>query len=1441
MTETAIIEKARKPKAIQEAPVHVTRSVFRFWDPSGFSPEQWRLISREPVNKMAQQFIKRELAALDFEIVSERHDDPRVGEYKARWDDIFEDGDGFYLWLFRILDDTMTLTFGGGSEISRSDDRLDWVQHVDAATLLPTYDKRQPYVQVNPDNWVDRIYFRKGDLARLRYGPRPEIHYKEWQLSPTEEALLPIEALSKIYLYYMQELTDTPAMGILDVMDMTYEEVTKWSKDFREMMQGSDPLKIPILYEHTVPAKWIPFNRSPADLNIPDLFKRFAEILLGKYGLSIGDLRLFEHESTKAGERVSQMVTERSGVGYWAALIAKHITRLLPSGLTFKFKQPRPEREKIVAERKLTQLAMLQAAAGQKQLISVEDAVEEATALEIFNTQVTPKEEKEQEDIFGPMGGQDGGKPPQFGNPTQEETDQKEDTDLAKSLVDVRDFVTKALTQGWRHPEPPAGERLGALMRVSFAKSAQKADKEQIEDIEELIRTSLEVLGPDAEVKAEAQPSNGRLEDNPYPFESADPLEKGGPGSGNWAHAGRPGKRGGSAGGGGLAAIGGKQAHTRAERQALSRKKTGKTGWIGGKPPSAATMTATVRARQAATRAAAAGRAARVSASTAEGHETEAFGQDPNKKYAFKMKVVELDSLVASNKTSGEINPDYDQTLQPRIRDRAASELQIDNMARNLQPEALTWDFHQLDKGAPIIGGDRMVESGNGRTLALQRARDNYPEQWDDYQKSLQDNLETHGIDPADVSGMRNPVLVRERITDVDRAEFAQEANQAAVLQMSPLEKAKSDQRLITDASMNNLTVGEGQSVDQALRSSANAGFVKTFVGALPPNEAAGIMRGDGTLNRMGLWRVKAAMFSKTFPGDAGDRLADTFFESVDHTTRNFENAMGDSLPRLARAEALITSGQRSADLSLATDISKAIDMHARLKESGLSARDYVAQGSLWAKELNGTQERLLVSFADNSRSRSGIRNMLNTYADTIINAPNPDQGTLFAGAGVTQQDVLNAMLGAPVGKSDAIDQAMDIVAKMLEKGGPTSGNWAHAGNPPHRGGSAAGGGLAAIGVRSGHSAHDKLGIVTARRREVGTKVKMPAVRTKAKWQAHKAKEKAADAAYANKQARRKAQEEAERTGKGIRTGAEARKQLLEEAPQRQIKVDAAHNAYQGKRIAVEAATKHLQMNANERFHYETIDGRRTLASHWEATGGNSQKAIDNLAADLVSLQAEKTQAFDAWSQEKTEYKDWMRGMVAANDPIQVPVKYASRGVAGARKDVWDEGQRSFSRLVSQEVFVDGMGMEFKKGGSGRSQYTDHNRTVSLTTTANAGVVVHEMGHGLEGQSPLVRNNAFNFFNYRTQGQTMERMSTLTGLGYRASEKAIPDKFMHPYMGKVYQVGRGSRAIRATEIISMGLEEMHRDAATFARKDPQMFDFVYDTVRGRRWSAPNEG
>ena len=511
-------------------------------------------------------------------------------------------------------------------------------------------------------------------------------------------------------------------------------------------------------------------------------------------------------------------------------------------------------------------------------------------------------------------------------------------------------------------------------------------------------------------------------------------IIKGSGRSGNWGHRGRPGARGGSSPGGGHAAVGAKTGQSAREIKEIARRSSriagAKPKWTV-KPKTAAGIRGTILARKRAEAVAMARRQAR-DENQAIGSETEAFGSDPRNRYQFRNRVVSLDSLVASNKQSGEINPDYDPELQPRERSRQASEMQIDNMARNMQPEALTWDFHQLDKGAPIVGEDHMVESGNGRVLALQKARDAYPEQWENYQKTMGENLEAAGIDPAKMANIKDPVLIRERITPVDRAEFAREANSAGVLQMSPLEKARNDARMITDDSLTNFTVAEGQSIDQALRAPANQNFVRSFVGGLPPNESAALQRADGSLNRMGLWRVKAGMFSKTFPGEPGDRLADTFFESVDHTTRNFENAMGDALPRLARAEGLITSGQRAPGLSLAGDFSAAMDMHARLKETGVSARNYVAQTSMFGRELTSSQERLLVHFSDASSSRKAIRETLVRYADAVEKSPDPRQGAMFGAGTMTKEDLLAQVLGTEKG----ITAVMGILHRRLETSG---------------------------------------------------------------------------------------------------------------------------------------------------------------------------------------------------------------------------------------------------------------------------------------------------------------------------------------------------------------------------------------------------------------------
>ncbi|KAB8142955.1 hypothetical protein F8S13_11980 [Chloroflexia bacterium SDU3-3] len=391
--------------------------------------------------------------------------------------------------------------------------------------------------------------------------------------------------------------------------------------------------------------------------------------------------------------------------------------------------------------------------------------------------------------------------------------------------------------------------------------------------------------------------------------------------------------------------------------------------------------------------------------------ETRAFGADPNKVYRFRYRLVDLDQLVTSNTDTGGINPAYDARLQPRMRDRAASQQQIDRVARAIVPESLLWDFHALDKGAPIIGADRQVESGNGRVLALRRARAAYGDQWDAYQAKLRATLAERGLDAAELEGMAAPVLVRERLDEVDRAAFAREANAPPVLQLSTLETALVDSQRMTEASLLQLQVREDQSIDQALRTKANAPFVRAFADTLSDNEQAILMRKDGTLSQMGIWRIKAAVFTKVFPGASGQRLAETFLESLDSNIKNYESAIAGTLPALARAQALISSGQRAADLDLVADASAALDMLARLREQELPPAVYVEQATMFDRELTPTQERLLLYFDTMGRSQKKIRAFFTSYAQLIEDAPAVGQADLFGPVTLSRDQLLDRLI----------------------------------------------------------------------------------------------------------------------------------------------------------------------------------------------------------------------------------------------------------------------------------------------------------------------------------------------------------------------------------------------------------------------------------------------
>ena len=112
----------------------------------------------------------------------------------------------------------------------------------------------------------------------------------------------------------------------------------------------------------------------------------------------------------------------------------------------------------------------------------------------------------------------------------------------------------------------------------------------------------------------------------------------------------------------------------------------------------------------------------------AASNKTFALSADGTRHFEFEHKVVEAKDLITSHDPfTFEINPRFAQKLQPRKRERAATQIQVMRIAKELEPLSLLTDFRTFDRGAPIVGPDWLVESGNGRVMGYVRADKEYP------------------------------------------------------------------------------------------------------------------------------------------------------------------------------------------------------------------------------------------------------------------------------------------------------------------------------------------------------------------------------------------------------------------------------------------------------------------------------------------------------------------------------------------------------------------------------------------------------------------------------------------------------------------------------------------------------------------------------------------
>jgi hypothetical protein len=401
-----------------------------------------------------------------------------------------------------------------------------------------------------------------------------------------------------------------------------------------------------------------------------------------------------------------------------------------------------------------------------------------------------------------------------------------------------------------------------------------------------------------------------------------------------------------------------------------------------------------------------------------------------NNPVQFRYAAVPGDSLQTSHKDTGsalDVNPGYDQTLQPRDRSRMASLAQVDTLGRELNPTRLGASPTTYD-GAPIVGPDLHVESGNARTLGILRhtaAGDTSG--YGDYVRS---NAAAFGLDPAAVAQVKNPVLIRMRegqTTPEQRSSLAEEMGRSPIASMSTIEQATGDAKKLRSSGI----LSQLRPTESGDLGAENTGFARSFLRhVVPAAEHGTILQENGHLSAPGQQRIRNAILAAAYPNHG---VLSRMMESTDENTRAISRAMLAVAPHLADLQDKIASGELHK-LDIAPALAEAANTISHLREKGQKVKDFLAQQNMFGEDLSPVAKDLLELMDQHARSGKKLTDILKAYVDLAHKAGDPRNARLFEEVGdPTQEDILEAAVRTATGNTADLFGSTDAAAQQTE------------------------------------------------------------------------------------------------------------------------------------------------------------------------------------------------------------------------------------------------------------------------------------------------------------------------------------------------------------------------------------------------------------------------
>lgn len=360
MTDEAIVEKNLfEPLPTREvgqrstnlSDSYLTRFTPAWQRPIGWNTNMWRAwVMNQPVAIICRETLIANLLSLNWKITPKDMSlktelDATIKHYTR----LFEQGgnnpeleldySSLVEWIAADLLDT---PFGGVAEVGRKGDaengRVMWLKPLDAATMYPTLNKDFPAVQYY--NGVDAIPFPSHAIARTYMTPRPYMDRQGWGMAVPEKVYFALEMLSRGDKYYANLLLDIPTAGILDLGDMEKSSAEEWVESFKAFMGDSEQaFRIPVLYEHNNPVKFIPFGKVPNDIMFDNITMKYTAIVASAYGMTLNDIGLSSTGAggTLAGTIRSDIKYNKTGFARGKSKIKYFFNQILPPTLQFNF------------------------------------------------------------------------------------------------------------------------------------------------------------------------------------------------------------------------------------------------------------------------------------------------------------------------------------------------------------------------------------------------------------------------------------------------------------------------------------------------------------------------------------------------------------------------------------------------------------------------------------------------------------------------------------------------------------------------------------------------------------------------------------------------------------------------------------------------------------------------------------------------------------------------------------------------------------------------------------------------------------------------------------------------------------------------------------------------------------------------------------------------